>query len=59
MTTLNTKVSEEISKYMSEMAKRRHKLKPRPREYYVELGRKGGIKNKLNKEIKCTKTTQI
>lgn len=49
MTIPNIKVPEAISKYMSEMAKRRHKLKPRPREYYVELGRKGGIRKQLNK----------
>lgn len=36
----NTKI---ISKYFSELAKKSHKKSPRPKEFYVKMGKKSGI----------------
>lgn len=44
-----------ISKYMSEIASKGHKINPRPREFYVEMQRKSVEKRLQNKKLSTAK----
>lgn len=35
-------IDKKVSKYFSKLAKEGHKKHPRPREFYIEMGSKGG-----------------
>jgi len=44
------RVTPEVSKYFSDLKKQGHKENPKPREYYVELGKKSAEARKLKKQ---------
>lgn len=41
-------VAKKLREHMSKIAKKGHKKNPRPRSYYVEIGKKGALKRWKN-----------